>query len=160
MKKTYTDEQINEFLDVAQEIGIGRAMRRLGFPASWSTAQRWAEARGIEVAVDELKQRSKAFHEWYETEEVLVVAQEGMNRIYEQYVGNDNLTADEQKKLAEAFQKVYNVWANAQGKATNISESRQTDQMDAHLQDLLNTERAKNLNKKNQESPREESSTQ
>jgi hypothetical protein len=41
--------------------------------------------------------------------------------------------------------KHYNVWANAQGKATAITETRSTDTMDEHLQELLNMERSKNL---------------
>jgi hypothetical protein len=140
----YSDEQINDFLEVAQDIGITRAMRQLKYPNSWSTAQRWAKVRNITVAIDELKSKAKEFHQWYTTEEVLLVAQEGMNRIYEDLTTNDDLTPDDQKKLGEAFTKHYNVWANAQGKATNITESRQLDQMDAHLIDLLNVEVAKN----------------
>lgn len=146
--KEYSDNEINEFLQVAQEIGIGRAKRQLGYPNSWGTAQRWAKVRGIEVAVDELKQRSKSFHDWYTTEDVLVIAQEGMNRVYEELMNTVDLDAESQKKLADALTKHYNVWANAQGKATSISESRQTDQMDSHLIDLLNAERAKNQLKK------------
>lgn len=153
----FSDEEINDFLAVAQEIGIGRAMRQLKYPSSWSTAQRWAQMRGIEVAVDELKAKSKAFHDWYTTEEVLLVAQEGMNRIYEELSSNNSLTPDDQKKLGEAFTKHYNVWANAQGKATNITESRQTDQMDAHLVDLLNAEVAKNKLKHQESSPTDSS---
>jgi hypothetical protein len=142
---SYSDEQINEFLELAQEIGIGRAIRQLGYPNSWSTAQRWAKTHNVTVAVDELKQRSKAFHDWYETEEVLLIAQEGMNRVYEELMTNSKLSADDQKKLGEALTKHYNVWANAQGKATNISESRTGDGMDMGLIDMLNEERAKNL---------------
>lgn len=144
----YSDEQINDFLAIAQEVGITRAKRELGYPGSWSTAQRWAKLRGVECAVDEVMARAAASHEWYKTEEVITIAQEGFNRVYEELVNNPHLTSDDQKKLAEALMKHYNVWANAQGKATNISESRQTDGFDAHLADLLNSERAKNLAKK------------
>ena len=145
---TYTDEEINNFLELAQEIGIGRSIRELGYPKSWSTAQRWAKLRGIEVAVDELKAKAKEFHDWYTTEEVLLVAQAGMERIAEELSLNNTLSADDMKKLGDAFTKHYQVWANVQGKATNISESRTADSMDAHLVDLMNVERAKNLAKK------------
>ena len=144
----YTDEDINNFLELAQEVGITRAKRELGYPNSWSTAQRWAKVRGIEVAVDEVMAKAKATGEWYKTEEVITIAQEGMNRVYEQLVEAQDLSADDQKKLAEALMKHYNVWANAQGKATSISETRQQDGMDAHLIELLNEERMKNLSKK------------
>jgi len=141
----YSDKQINEFLALAQEVGITKAKRELGYPKSWSTAQYWAEKRGVEVAVDEVKQKAAVTREWYQTEEVITIAQEGFNRVYEELVNNNDLTPDDQKKLAEALTKHYNVWANAQGKATNISETRSNDSVDTHIQELLNMERAKNL---------------
>ena len=147
-KNTYTDEMINDFLELAQEVGITRAKRELKYPNSWSTAQRWAKLRNVEVNVDEVMQRAAVSREWYKTEEVITIAQEGFNRVYEELVNNSDLTPDDQKKLAEALTKHYNVWANAQGKATNISETRQADPIEGHLMDLLNSERAKNQLKK------------
>lgn len=144
----YSDEQINDFLALAQEVGITRAKRELGYPNSWATAKRWAELRGVEIAVDEVMAKASATREYYKQDEVIIVAQEGFNRVYEELVNNNDLTPDDQKKLAEALQKHYNVWASAQGKATNISETRSTDTMDEHLQELLNMERARNLQKK------------
>lgn len=144
----YSDEDINNFLDLAQEVGITRAKRELGYPNSWSTAQRWAQVRGVTVAVDEVMAKAAGTREWYKTEEVITIAQEGFNRVYDELVNNPNLTPDDQKKLAEALMKHYNVWANAQGKATAISETRTTDSMDEHLAELLNMERAKNLARK------------
>lgn len=141
----YSDQEINNFLELAQDIGITRAKRELGYPRSWNTAQRWAKLRGIEVAIDDLKAKSKEFHDWYKTEEVLLVAQEGMNRVYLELVENNTLTPDDQKKLAEALVKHYNVWANIQGKATSINETRKSDDIDGHLIDMLNAERAKNI---------------
>ena len=147
---TYSDEQVNDFLALAQEVGITKAKRDLGYPKSWSTAQYWAKQRGVVVATDEVMAKAAATREWYKTEEVITIAQEGMNRVYDELVNNDALTADDQKKLAEAFVKHYNAWANAQGKATNITENREGDAFDAHLQDLLAQERARNLmNKEN-----------
>ena len=147
-KDQYTDQQISDFLERAQEIGIGRTMRELGYPKSWATADRWAKTRNIKVAVDELKAKSKEFHDWYTTEEVLLVAQEGMNRVYEELSTNTELTPDDQKKLAESLMKHYNVWANAQGKATSINETRNTDNVDAAVIEMLNEEMAKNARMK------------
>ena len=140
----YSDEQINDFLDVAQEVGIGKAIRQLGYPASWSTAHRWAELRGVKVMIDEVKAKAKAFHDWYETEDMLLVAQEGILRVHDELVNNDKLSSDDQKKLSEAFTKYSNQWLVLQGKANNVTESRQGDGMDAGIIDLLNAERAKN----------------
>lgn len=141
----YTDEQINEYLELAQEVGITRAKRELGYPNSWSTAQRWAKVRNVAVATDEVMAKAAETREWYKTEEVIIIAQEGFNRVYEELVSTKSLSPDDQKKLAEALVKHYNVWANAQGKATAITETRSTDTMDAHLEELLNNERAKHL---------------
>ena len=141
----YSDEQINNFLELAQETGITRAKRELGYPNSWGTAQRWAKVRGIEVAVDDLKAQAAATREFYKEEEVKTVVQEGFNRVYYELTTNDSLTADDQKKLSDAAKKYFDIWATVQGKATTITEARTTDTMDDHLQELLNMERAKNL---------------
>lgn len=144
----YTDEQINNFLDLAQEVGITRAKRELGYPKAWSTGQYWAQNRGVTVAVDEVMAKAKATDEWYKTEEVITIAQEGMNRVFHELVNNQSLTPDDQKKLSEALMKHYNVWANAQGKATNISESRETDAFDVRIQAMLEQERLRNQERK------------
>lgn len=143
----YSEKEITDFLSYAQEVGITKAKRELGYPKSWSTAQYWAKNRGVECAVDEVMQRTQLAYEQYKIEEVITIAQEGMNRVYDELMNNNTLDADSQKKLSEAFMKHYNVWANAQGKATAISESRdavQTD-LEAHLQDLIMQEKAKNV---------------
>lgn len=140
----YTEEQISDFLALAQEVGITKAKRELGYPASWSTAQYWAKNRGVEVSVDEVMAKASNTNQWYKTEEVITIAQEGMNRLYDELVNNNALTADEQKKLAEAFVKHYGVWANAQGKATSIVESRETDSFEAHVQAMIAEERGRN----------------
>lgn len=151
-RKTYTDTEINEFLELAQEVGITKAKRELGYPNSWATAQRWAKVRNVEIPVDEIMAKAAGTREWYKAEEVMTVAQEGFNRVYDELVNNSSLMPDDQKKLAEALQKHYNVWASAQGKAQVITESRTTDTMDAHLQELLNMEKAKNMHKEEIES--------
>lgn len=141
----YTDEDINNFLELAQEVGITKAKRELGYPNSWATAQRWAKVRGIAVAVDEVKAKAAETREWYKEEEIRTLAQEGFNRVYDELVNNPNLTADDQKKLSEAANKYYGMWASIEGKATTINENRTTDSLDEHLQELLNAERAKNM---------------
>lgn len=141
----YSDEQINDFLGLAQEVGITKAKRDLGYPKSWGTAQYWAKNRNVKVAVDEVMQRAKLTDEWYKTEEVLTVAQEGMNRVYDKYMNDVSLTPDDLKKLAEALQKNYNVLAAAQGKPTSITENRETDTFDSRITDMLEQERLRNL---------------
>lgn len=141
----YTDKQINDFLELAQDVGITKAKRELGYPKGWDTARRWAEVRQIEVAVDEVKARARAMQEFYKDEEVITIAQEGMNRVYDELVNNNSLTADDQNKLARALKTHYDVWAGVQGRATSINETRSTDGMDAGLIALLDEERRRNL---------------
>ena len=134
---------IDEFLELAQEVGITRAKRELGYPKSWATAQRWAKVRGIEIPVDDVMSKAANTRDFYKAEEVMTIAQEGFNGVYEELTTNVELSPDDQKKLAEALQKHYNVWASAQGKATTISETRTTDGFDDNLQELLAMEKAK-----------------
>ena len=142
--KRYSEEEIVAFLEVAKDEGIGKTIRTLGYPTSWSTAYRWVKGRGIEVPLDEIKQKSKAFHDWYETEELLIVGQETLARISEKITTDDSLTPDEIKKLSEAYQKTANTWLLLQGKANNISESRKTDGTHLEIMDMLNEELARN----------------
>lgn len=142
-KIAYTDAEIAEFLELASEIGITRAKKELGYPSGWGTAKRWVDNAGIEVPLDSIKAQAAAHWEWYKAEEMLVVAKEGMLRVIDS-LQNDDLTADEQKKLAEAFQKYTNTALLLEGKATSITESRKKDSLDVGLMELLNEERARN----------------
>jgi outer membrane protein assembly factor BamD (BamD/ComL family) len=144
----YTDEQINDFLELASEVGITKAKRELKYPNSWGTAQRWAKMRGIEIPVDEVMAKAAGTREWYKAEEVMTVAQEGFNRVWEELTTNESLTPDDQKKLAEALQKHFNVWSAAQGKAQVITENKSTDGFDARIEEMLNAEKAKNMLRK------------
>lgn len=140
---TYTDKEIADYLEVAKEIGITRAKRQLGYPKSWDTARRWAEAAGIEIPLDAIKAQAAAHYDWYKAEELLVVAKEALLRIV-QSLQDDNLTPDEQKKLAEAYQKYVNTCLLLEGKATAITERRSKDSTDLALIELLNEEKARN----------------
>jgi hypothetical protein len=139
----YTNKEIAEYLEVAKEIGITRAKRQLGYPNSWGTAKRWVENAGIEVPLDEIKAQAAAHWDWYRAEDLLVVAKEALLRIIEA-LQSDALSPDDQKKLAEAYQKYVNTILLLEGKATSITESRKTDNMDTALIDLLNEEKARN----------------
>lgn len=143
--KKYEDNEVNNFLELAQEVGITKAMRELGYPSSWSTAQYWAKKRGITVAVDDLKAQAAATREWYKEEEVKTLIQEGFNRVHAELMSNKDLSADDQKKLSEAASKYYNMWANIMGKTLNAPQSMETGPFSDHLDELLAMQRAKNL---------------
>ena len=141
--KRYSDEEVAAFLEHAQDVGIGRAIRDLGYPGSWATAKRWAENRGIDVELNTLKQKAKDYDLWYTDRDALLVAEEGMERVSEM-LREKNLEPDEIKKLAEAYQKYANTWLLIQGKATNVTESHYKDGKDLEIMDLINQEKAKN----------------
>lgn len=142
--KEYTDEERSAFLELASEIGITRAKRQLGFPHSWATGQRWVQAAGIEIPIDEIKAQAAAAYDWYKAEEALVVAEEGLRRAQETLQNAENLSADEQKKLSEAVQKYTNTWLLLQGKANSISEHHTKDATDVELAQMLSEERMRN----------------
>lgn len=140
----FTDQEITTFLELAQEVGITKAMRELGYPGSWNTASRWAKLRNVEVATDELKARAAAAREWYKEEEAMEVIREGMNRVHEELIANKGLSPDDQKKLSEAFYKYYNSWASLMGKKDS-TELTPKDEAPDHISELLAMQRAQNI---------------
>lgn len=140
---TYNNEQIADFLERASEIGITRTKRELGYPNSWATGKRWMDSAGIDVPLDEIKAQAAAHHDWYETEEYLLVGQELMVAI-QRMAQEQDLTPDEVKKAAEGYQKVVNTWLLLKGKATNINESRHKDSTDVELMQMLSEEQMRN----------------
>lgn len=145
MTNKYEDKQVEDFIELATEVGISRAMRELKYPNSWNTANNWLKARGITVTVDSLKASAAATREWYKDEEALLVAQAGMERVYEKLVEED-LDADSMKKLAEAYQKYANTYLLLKGKATDIKENRETSEMDLEIKNLI--QQQENMNNK------------
>lgn len=139
----YTNEQRAEFLELAAEIGISRALRKLGYPNTWATGKRWLENAGIEIPLDEIKAQAQAHNDWYKTEDMLLVAQEGIQRVYEELQRSD-LSPDEHKKMSESFQKYANTWLLLQGKANSINETRHKDTADLAIMDLINEEKMRN----------------
>ena len=138
--KSYTDEQKADFCSLAQEIGIGRAIRELGYP-SYPAAAAWMKARGIEPNVDTAMQQMKQWHTFYQVEDMLMAIDNGMSVVEELYATVQ--TADEAKKLAEALQKLANTRLLLEGKSTSISEKRETTQQDLEIAELIRQEKAK-----------------
>lgn len=138
----YSDEQIADFLELAADVGIGRAIRVLGYPNSWITGKKWADNHGVVVEINQMKAKAKSYDLWYTDRDVLLGAEAGMERVMEQLQESD-LTPDDMKKLSESYQKFTNVWLTVQGKANTISESHHKDGTDLELTALINEERAR-----------------
>lgn len=140
----YSDKDIDAFLVIAQEIGIGKAMKELGYPKGYVTAQNWAKNRGVSVNVDPVMARAKQFDKLYKEDDMIHVLQEGVAAVYEYLSKNGSeMDPDSHKKMSEAMQKYANTWLVLQGKANDIKGTVVTDTMDSDLQRFLNESQAK-----------------
>ena len=143
MKTSYTDQEREAFCALAHDIGIAPAMRELGYP-SMPAACKWLKARGIAITLDSLMANVKKFHTLYEVDDLLTVVETGVARVVEMYTQTD-LTPDGMQRAATATQKLVSSWLLLKGKATSISETRESDALDVALVDLLNAEKARNV---------------
>lgn len=139
-QRTYDLQQRAEFVELAQNIGIGRAIRELGFP-SYPTAQSWMRAAGVEPNTDNAYAQMKQWHTFYQVEDMLIVIDEGISVAQDMLLRAE--TADDVKKLSEAIQKLANTRMLLEGKATNITEKRETTQQDMEIAELLREARAR-----------------
>ena len=140
----FTDEQITEFIELANEMGIGPAMRQLGYPASYHTAKKFYVQRGIEMpTANSLAQMAKQLDIFYTDKEKLLAAQAVVDRTVEALY-QDILTSDDISKLSNALHKAIQTINLIEGKSTNINENRSKDGTDLAIVDILNEAKARN----------------
>ena len=139
-RKRYTDEEQAEFCELAQVIGVGRAVRELGYP-SFPMAYQWLDKRGIEPQHSDIMANARKYQRAYETEDLIKTVDDAVAVTEELYATAS--TADEVKKLSEAIQKLVNTRLLLEGKANSINESRQTTQQDLAIAEMLRAERVK-----------------
>lgn len=143
-KVHYSENQVTDFINAAKEMGISPALRTLGYPASYATAIKWFEERGeLRPDVDSLLAKAAELKAFYGDREKLFAAQSLIDRIVEQLQQND-LDADQINKLGNALHKAIQTFNLIEGKATNVTESRQKDGTDLAIMDMLNAAKAKN----------------
>lgn len=141
-KITYSDAEQAEFCDTAKEVGIGRAMRSLGYPQSYITGVKWMSSRGIEPNVDKNMQKIKAFHTYYQVDDLLMTFDNAISTAEDMLIGAED--ADDLKKIADALYKIVQTRNLLEGKATAINEKREVTQQDLEILELLNIENARN----------------
>ena len=142
----YTPEQIEEFINQANEMGISPAMRYLGYPASYHTAKRFYEERGLEIPnANTLAVMARNTGIFYTDKEKIVAAQAIIDRSVEQLY-QDNLTSDDINKLGTAIHMAIQTINLVEGKSTAINESRSKDGSDLAIIDLLNEAKLRNEN--------------
>ena len=135
---TFTDEQIDEFINMAAEMGIGPTMRTLGYPKSYHTAKKWHIQRGIEMPTsNSLAIMAKNLDIFYTDKEKILAAQAIIDRSVEALY-QDELTSDDINKLSNSLHKAIQTINLIEGKSTNINENRSKDGSDLAIVDMLN----------------------
>jgi hypothetical protein len=139
----YTDEQITEFIEMSQEMGIGPAMRTLGYPKSYHTAKKFYVQRNIDMpTANTLAVMAKQLDIFYSDKEKVLAAQAVIDRSVEKLYEED-LLADDINKLSSSIHKAIQTINLIEGKSTNINENRSKDGSDLAIIDMLNEAKAR-----------------
>ena len=145
----FTEEQVSEFIETANEMGIGPAMRYLGYPKSYHTAKKFYVQRNIDMpTANTLAVMSKQLDIFYTDKEKILAAQAVIDRSVEALY-EDNLVSDDISKLSNAIHKAIQTINLIEGKSTNINENRSKDGSDLAIVDMLNEARMRNESIKN-----------
>lgn len=134
----FTEEQVTTFIEMAQEMGIGPAMRNLGYPKSYHTAKKFFVQRNIEMpSANSLAVMAKQLDIFYTDKEKVLAAQAVIDRSVEKLYEED-LLADDINKLSSSIHKAIQTINLIEGKSTNINENRSKDGTDLAIVDMLN----------------------
>jgi hypothetical protein len=134
----FTEEQVSEFIEMANEMGIGPAMRTLGYPKSYHTAKRFYTQRNIDMpTANSLAVMAKDLAIFYNDKEKVLAAQAVLDRSIEKLYEED-LLAEDINKLSTAIHKAIQTINLIEGKSTNINENRSKDGSDLAIVDMLN----------------------
>lgn len=145
----YSQRTKEETLEYCRIHGIGPGIRELkkdDKPApSWTTIAGWFKEIGEDLpSIDSLAIKANAMKQFYSDNEKKYVAQKTLERIASK-LDEDDLDADDLKKLADALNKSVVTMNLIEGKATShaVSETKNGD--DLAIQDLLSGARARNM---------------
>lgn len=140
----FNEEQISEFIETANEMGIGPAMRYLSYPKSYHTAKKFYMQRNLDMpTANTLAVMSKQLDVFYKDNEKILAAQAVIDRSVEKLY-EDDLLADDINKLSNAIHKAIQTINLIEGKSTNINENRSKDGTDLAIVDMLNEAKARN----------------
>jgi hypothetical protein len=141
---TFTEEQISEFIECANEMGIGPAMRYLSYPKSYHTAKKFYLQRNLDMPTSNtLAIMTKNLDIFYKDKEKVLAAQAVIDRSVEKLYEED-LLAEDINKLSNAIHKAIQTINLIEGKSTNINENRSKDGTDLAIVDMLNEAKARN----------------
>ena len=140
----FTEDQIETFIEHAQEMGISPAIRFLNYPKSYHTAKKWFEQRNLDMpTMDTLAKMAVDTRAFYTDKEKLIAAQAVLDRCVESLM-EDTLDPDQLNKLSNAVHKSIQTINLIEGKSTVINENRQKDGQDLAIIDLLNEAKMRN----------------
>jgi hypothetical protein len=140
----FNEDQISEFIECANEMGIGPAMRYLGYPKSYHTAKKFYVQRNLDMPTSNtLAAMTKNLDIFYKDNEKILAAQAVIDRSVEKLY-EDDLLADDINKLSNAIHKAIQTINLIEGKSTNINENRSKDGTDLAIVDMLNEAKARN----------------
>ena len=141
---TFTEEQISEFIECANEMGIGPAMRYLSYPKSYHTAKKFYLQRNLDMPTSNtLAVMTKNLDIFYKDKEKVLAAQAVIDRSVEKLYEED-LLAEDINKLSNAIHKAIQTINLIEGKSTNINENRSKDGTDLAIVDMLNEAKKRN----------------
>ena len=145
----FTEEQITEFIEMANEMGVGPAMRTLGYPKSYHTAKKFYMQRNVDMpTANTLAVMSKQLDIFYTDKEKVLAAQAVIDRTVEALY-EDDLVSDDIAKLSNALHKAIQTINLIEGKSTNINENRSKDGSDLAIVDMLNEAKMRSESIKN-----------
>lgn len=98
----YTEEERDTYIETAQEMGLTRAMRHLGYPKSSATARKWIDAKGVEITVDSLQQKAAQLKHFYDRKEKMLVLQTALERVMEKLEYEDMDTQEIRNLVSSA----------------------------------------------------------
>lgn len=140
----FTEEQISEFIEQANEMGIGPAMRLLGYPKSYHTAKKFYMQRNLDMpTANTLASMSKQLDIFYKDKEKVLAAQAVIDRAVEMLYEAE-LLSDDINKISNAIHKAIQTINLIEGKSTNINENRSKDGTDLAIVDILNEAKMRN----------------
>jgi hypothetical protein len=140
----FTEEQKTEFIENAQEMGLGPTLRYMGYPKSYHTAKKWFVERNLPLpTLDTLAKMAGDMKVFYSDKEKIIAAQAVLDRCMETLM-QDSLDTDGLNKIANAVHKSIQTINLIEGKSTIIQEQRSKDGSDLAIIDLLNEAKARN----------------
>lgn len=129
----YSEQDIDNFIETAEELGITRAIRELGYP-SWPTAQKWCKKRNVTPPKSITQALATLNNQTYSLEDKLSVANDLIDR-YKEMLTTKDLDAMELKRITEGYKLAMETYNLILGKATQITQK--ADAMDNDYVDLL-----------------------